>query len=183
MRERLYIVCTSMFDYRKRWSGFCHRVGTIGVNNWEWTYPKNLCEMAVCYRLHTTVEFCAIVAGELLIFLSHMSPDNFTSKRPVEPHEINEGVFCGSSPHCCWILVSVYALTLRCCEENWGCFMLLILSFVIFVHNRHSAWLQHIKLLLVNHLKVEWFYSTHDTGNPWRFSTSSRWLWGPQGIT
>ena len=65
--------------------------------------------MAACYRLHTTVEFYAKVDGGLLIFLSHISPDNFTSKGPVEPHETNEGVFCGSSPRCCWILVSVYA--------------------------------------------------------------------------
>jgi hypothetical protein len=54
--------------------------------------------MAACYRLHTTVKFYAKVAGKLLIFLSHMSPDNFASKGPVEPHETNEGVFCGSSP-------------------------------------------------------------------------------------
>jgi len=39
--------------------------------------------MVACYRLHSAVEFYAKVAGELLIFLSHMSPDNFTSKGPV----------------------------------------------------------------------------------------------------
>lgn len=79
MRKKLYIVCTSMVDCHKCWTGFHHCVGTIGVNNWERTYPKNLCDMAACYRLHTTVEFYAKVAEELLIFLSHMSPDNFTS--------------------------------------------------------------------------------------------------------
>jgi uncharacterized protein (DUF2132 family) len=54
-------------------------VWAIGVNNWERTYLKNLCDMAACYRLRTTVEFYAKVAEELLIFLSHMSSDNFTS--------------------------------------------------------------------------------------------------------
>lgn len=142
--------------------------------------------MAAYYRLHSAVEFYAEVPGELLIFLSHMSPDNFTSEGPVEPHETNEGVFRSSSPRCCWILVSIYALTLRCCEENWSCFTLLVLNFVTFIHQtnyRHSEWLQHIKLPLVNHLKLEWFYSTRDTGNPGKFSTSSIWLWGPQRIT
>ena len=95
--KKIICVYVNDWDYHKCWNGFRHRVGTIGVNICEQTYPKNLCEMAACYRLHTTVEFYTKVAEELLIFLPHMSPDNFASKSPVEPHVTNEGVFCGSS--------------------------------------------------------------------------------------
>jgi hypothetical protein len=146
MRKRLYFVRRSMVDYHKCWNGFHQCVGTIAVNNWAMNLPQEFvwdgCLLQTTYNCTILCQGCWSVAD----FFYQMCRQ-ITSQVKVQWSHMKQmrgySVWFFFFSYFCWILVSIYALTLQR-DENWGCFMLLVLNFVIVLHltnNRRSEWL------------------------------------------